>query len=46
MAGAATDDAEILVRREVTGRLQAALLLPLRTVPQGLVIGWALNASG
>jgi hypothetical protein len=46
MAGAATDYTEILVLREVTGRLNAALLLPLLTVPQVLVIGWALNAAG
>ncbi|MEM9973301.1 MAG: permease [Pseudomonadota bacterium] len=44
MAGAATDYTEILILREVTGRLKAALLLPLLTVPQVLVIGWALNA--
>jgi uncharacterized membrane protein YraQ (UPF0718 family) len=46
MAGAATDYTEILVLREVTGRLRAALLLPLLTVPQVLVIGWALNTAG
>ena len=43
MAGAATDYTEILILRQVTGRLKAALLLPLLTVPQVLVIGWALN---
>lgn len=46
MAGAATDYTEILVLKEVTGRLKAALLLPLLTVPQVLVIGWALNTAG
>jgi uncharacterized membrane protein YraQ (UPF0718 family) len=46
MAGAATDYTEILVLRETTGRLKAALLLPLLTVPQVLVIGWALNLVG
>lgn len=46
MAGVATDYTEILVLREVTGRLKAALLLPLLTVPQVLVIGWALNVAG
>jgi uncharacterized membrane protein YraQ (UPF0718 family) len=46
MAGVATDYTEILVLREVTGRLKAALLLPLLTVPQVLLIGWALNAAG
>ena len=46
IAGVATDYTEILVLREVTGRLKAALLLPLLTVPQVLVIGWALNVAG
>ncbi len=43
MAGAATDYTEIMVLKEVTGRLKAALLLPLLTVPQVVVIGWMLN---
>ena len=43
MAGAATDYTEILVLKEVTGRLKAALLLPLLTVPQVIAVGWALN---
>lgn len=43
MAGAATDYTEILVLKEVTGRLKAALLLPLLTVPQVVAIGWVLN---
>lgn len=46
MAGAATDYTEILVLREVTGRLSSALLLPLLTVPQVLLIGFALNGAG
>jgi hypothetical protein len=46
MAGAATDYTEMLVLRGVTGRLTAALLLPLLTVPQVVVVGWALNAAG
>ena len=46
MAGAATDYTEIMVLREVTGRLKAALLLPLLTVPQVVAIGWALNLAG
>lgn len=45
MAGAATDYTEILVLKEVTGRLKAALLLPLITVPQVVAIGWALNVA-
>ena len=43
MAGAATDYTEMMVLREVVGRLKAALLLPLLTVPQVVMIGWALN---
>jgi uncharacterized membrane protein YraQ (UPF0718 family) len=43
MAGAATDYTEILVLKEVTGRLKAALLLPLLSVPQVVAIGWMLN---
>ncbi|MEO1198547.1 MAG: permease [Pseudomonadota bacterium] len=43
MAGAATDYTEILILREVTGRLVMALWLPLLTVPQILVIGFLLN---
>jgi uncharacterized membrane protein YraQ (UPF0718 family) len=46
MAGAATDYTEILVLREVTGRLKAAFLLPLLTVPQVVALGWALNVAG
>lgn len=45
MAGAATDYTEIMVLKEVIGRLKAALLLPLLTVPQVIVIGWALNLT-
>lgn len=43
MAGAATDYTEILILKETTGRLKAALLLPLLTVPQVVAIGWVLN---
>ena len=43
MAGAATDYTEILILKEVTGRLKAALLLPMLTVPQVVVVGWVLN---
>ena len=43
MAGAATDYTEIMVLREVTGRLMTALWLPLLTVPQVVVIGLILN---
>jgi hypothetical protein len=44
MAGAATDYTEILVLKETTGRLKAALLLPLLTVPQVVALGWVLNS--
>ena len=46
MAGVATDYTEILFLREVTGRLKAALLLPLLTVPQVIAIGLVLNGLG
>ena len=46
MAGVATDYTEVLVLKEVTGRLKAALLLPLLTVPQVIAIGLVLNGSG
>lgn len=45
MAGAATDYTEIMVLKEVTGRLKAALLLPLLTVPQVIAVGWVLNIA-
>ncbi|MEM6971183.1 MAG: permease [Pseudomonadota bacterium] len=44
MAGVATDYTEIMVLRQTIGRLRAALLLPLLTVPQVVLIGWALNS--
>ncbi|MEM6912255.1 MAG: permease [Verrucomicrobiota bacterium] len=43
MAGAATDYTELMVLREATGRWRLALLLPLLTVPQVLVLAWVLN---
>ncbi|BCU77135.1 permease [Luteolibacter sp. LG18] len=43
MAGAATDYTEIVVLRQTTGSWKAALILPLLTTPQVLVIGWLLN---
>ena len=46
MAGVATDYTEVLVLKEVTGRLKAALLLPLLTVPQVIAIGLILNGTG
>ncbi len=43
MAGVATDYTEILSLRETTKSWKIALLLPVATVPQILVIGWVLN---
>ncbi len=43
MAGVATDYTEILVIREFTKSWKTALSLPLLTVPQILLIGWAMN---
>ncbi|WP_417450034.1 permease [Kordiimonas sp.] len=43
MTGVATDYTEIMVLKSVTGRWLNALLLPLITVPQVLVIAWFLN---
>ncbi|MGC4014542.1 MAG: permease [Luteolibacter sp.] len=43
MAGAATDYTEIVVLRQTTGSWKAALILPLLTTPQVLLIGWLLN---
>ncbi|MEM8795613.1 MAG: permease [Pseudomonadota bacterium] len=45
MAGVATDYTEFMILREVTGRIKAALLLPLLTVPQILLIGWMINLA-
>ncbi|WP_422367439.1 hypothetical protein [Pelagibius sp.] len=46
MAGVAIDDTKVIILREVTGRLKAALLLPLLTVPQVIAIGLVLNGLG
>lgn len=46
MAGAATDYTEIMILRSATGSLGRALLLPVVTVPQILVLGWMLNQLG
>jgi len=43
MAGAATDYTEIVVLRQTTGSWKAALILPLLTTPQVLIVGWLLN---
>lgn len=43
MAGAATDYTEIMALKETTKRWSAALLLPVLTVPQVLLIGYWIN---
>ena len=43
MAGVSTDYTEILVIREFTKSWRIALLLPLLTVPQVLLLGWLMN---
>jgi len=45
MAGVATDYTEVLTIKEATGRWKTALFLPLITLPQVLVIAWALNQA-
>jgi uncharacterized protein len=45
MAGAATDYTEIMILRQATGSWKMALILPLVTVPQILVLGWVLNQN-
>jgi uncharacterized membrane protein YraQ (UPF0718 family) len=46
MAGIATDYTEVMVIRDTTKSWKIALFLPLITLPQVLVIGWALNQIG
>ena len=43
MAGVATDYTEVMVVKDTTKSWKIALLLPLLTVPQVLVIGWLMN---
>jgi len=43
MTGVATDYTEMVTLRETTGRWKTALFLPLVTVPQVLLISYALN---
>ncbi|MDH3641626.1 MAG: permease [Gammaproteobacteria bacterium] len=43
LAGVASDYTEVMVLRETTSSTRIALLLPLITIPQVLVIGWILN---
>ncbi|QQL44966.1 permease [Sulfuriroseicoccus oceanibius] len=46
MAGAATDYTEIMVLRETTKSWKISLFLPLLTVPQVLLIAYAMNTLG
>ena len=46
MAGVATDYTEVMVIRDTTGSWKIALFLPLLTLPQVLLMGWALNQIG
>lgn len=43
MAGVSTDYTEILVIRQMTQSWKIAFSLPLLTVPQVLLLGWAMN---
>jgi uncharacterized membrane protein YraQ (UPF0718 family) len=43
MAGVSTDYTEIATLKESTRSWRLALLLPLVTLPQIMVIGWLLN---
>ncbi|UTW45494.1 permease [bacterium SCSIO 12696] len=43
MAGIATDYTEVMVLKDLTKSWKVALFLPLVTLPQVLIIGWALN---
>ncbi len=43
MAGASTDMTEMIALKQTTGSWRVALLLPLLTVPQILLIGWVMN---
>ena len=46
MAGVSTDYTEILVMRDVTKSWAIALSLPLLTVPQIVLLGYAMNIAG
>lgn len=46
MAGAATDYTEIMALKETTRSWKMAFILPLLTLPQVVVIAWALNFWG
>lgn len=46
MGGVATDYTEIMVLKDTTGSLKLALFLPLLTLPQIVLVAWAINAAG
>jgi len=46
MAGVSTDYTELMILREVTKSWKMALVLPLVTVPQVVIIGYILNIAG
>ena len=46
MAGAATDYTEIMALKETTRSWKMALVLPLLTLPQVVVIAWMINSLG
>ena len=46
MAGIATDYTEVMVLKDLTKSWKVALFLPLVTLPQVLLLGWALNSLG
>ncbi|PCJ02739.1 MAG: ATPase [Alphaproteobacteria bacterium] len=46
MAGVATDYTELMAVREFTKSWKIALMIPLVTVPQVLLIGWLMNMAG
>lgn len=46
MAGVATDYTELMAVREFTKSWKIALMIPLITVPQVLLIGWLMNMAG
>lgn len=45
MAGVATDYTELMVLRQITGSWKVALMLPLLSVPQTVLLGWLMNGG-
>lgn len=46
MAGVSTDYTEIMILKETTKKWSMALILPVVTVPQVIIIGYILNMAG